>query len=77
MVHTIPDDRLRGVCEGYELLTDDELAALMPEVAREGSIQGMIVSAVMARRLRVLEETANPAKVISLRAKSKTRRPPR
>ncbi len=74
MVHKIPDDRLRGVCERYELLTDDELAALMPEVAREGSIQGMIVSAVMARRLRVLEETTEPTRVVPLRAKSKRRR---
>ncbi len=77
MASKVPDsERLKDVCEGYELLTAEELVSLVPEIAREGSIQRMIVSAVAAKRLRAMEEaTESAAPVIPLRAgRSRTRR---
>ena len=67
----LPDnERLRDVCDGYELLTAQELAALIPEMVREGFIQRVVASAVMVKRLIVVEEATGPtAEVIPFKAK--------
>lgn len=71
MENKVPDnERLRDVCDGYELLSAQELAALIPEIAREASVQRMIAAALMGRRLITAEETTGPtAEVIPFRAK--------
>ena len=56
--------------DGHELLTDQELVALVPETAREGHIHRMMAPAVIAKRLGAMEETTNPtSRVIPLKAK--------
>ncbi len=71
MIHKTPDyERLRDVCEGYGLLTPQELVALIPEIANEESLQCMIARSVIAKRFRAEEETnKRAAVVIPLRSK--------
>jgi hypothetical protein len=58
MINRTPDyERLRDVCEGYGLLTPQELIALIPEIANEESIQCVIARSVIAKRFKVEEET--------------------
>ncbi len=63
-------EKLKDVCEGYMLLTTEELVSLMSEIAPEGSIQRILASAVTAKRLRVAEEGAGPSNVVPLRRAS-------